>query len=180
MKIFVVVVLLAASTGFASDKLAAPHHSITNPAFHYTALSCHQGKTKDEVVGLVNAAAEYLKKNGKEAAFKEFNKTDGQFTRGASYIAAVDYSGVHLATGNPHRRNLNGVNILASRDDDGTYMVKEQIAKANAGGGWTRFKLQNHVSNKLECKHMYVMPVLTDMYIGSGYYYPPNANGKCE
>jgi hypothetical protein len=148
------------------------------------------------VIDFVNNAANYIKEVGKDNALIEFNKKDGQFINGNDAIFAIDYNGVFLATDN--NPELNWTNQIDLKDDEGRYPVRNEIAKAKAGGGWVVFRWKNPANNQMECKKSYVIPILTppkntstlplpsgssvgnDYLIGSGYYYSPNAEGKCE
>jgi hypothetical protein len=51
-----------------------------------------------KVIILVQKAKDYIKAYGKEKAMAEFNKKSGKFSEKASYIFALDYDSVYLAT----------------------------------------------------------------------------------
>lgn len=132
---------------------------------------------KVEIEDFVRKAADYAKKNGREASFEEFNKKNGQFTEGTSYVFALDYTGKMLANGSD--RDSIGKNQFDLQDLDGKYINRDLIAKAKAGGGWEQYRWTNPVTHALECKKTYVLP-MEGYLIGSGYYYLPNADGKCD
>ena len=130
-----------------------------------TAASASQ-KQEDAKV-LVKKAVAFLKKNGNEAAFAEFNKSQGQFTKGELYIFVYDSKGVSLAHGG--NQKLIGKNLHDLKDPDGKYLVQDIIKAAKRGGGWSEYKWANPVTKRIEPKVSYVEPV-GDLAIGCGFY----------
>ncbi len=53
------------------------------------------------------------------------------------YFFVYDYDGINIA--HPRKPNLEGINLLDFRDDNGKYLIKELIQKAKNGGGYTRY-----------------------------------------
>lgn len=134
------------------------------------AVAAEKG-SRDEAVALVKKAAAYLKENGKEKAFAEFNKSDGSFVDRDLYIFAYSANGegTNLAHGaNP---KLIGKNLLDLRDADGKAIVKNFIEAGNskAGNGWVDYKWPNPVTKAVEPKTSYVEKV-GDVILGSGVY----------
>lgn len=119
------------------------------------ALQASQPMSPDETRAQVKEALSYLKKHGREAAFAEFSKPGGSFTKGEFYIVATRLDGVVLAHGaNPR---LIGKNIRDIKDSDGKYFVQEQITLANEkGSGWVQFRWPNPVSQVIEQKMVYI------------------------
>lgn len=130
-----------------------------------------------EVEEFVQSAVELVKLKGKNSALSTFNKKDGQFTKGAKYIFAMDYTGKMLADG--YGQELVGKNQLSLRDLDGKYINQDLIAKAKAGGGWVQYRWTNPITHLIECKKSFAQPMEGDYFIASGYYYAPNVDGKC-
>lgn len=129
----------------------------------------------------VRQAADYVLSSGKNTAFKEFNRTDGAFTKDTLYIFAIDYQGNVLAEPYTEEvRKITGNNQINYKDPDGVPVNQLLIQRAKAGGGWIKYKWENPVTKKMECKNTYSMPGDGDFLIASGYYYPPLPNGKCE
>ena len=134
------------------------------------AVAAEKG-SKDEAVALVKKAAAYLRENGKEKAFAEFNKPDGPFVDRDLYIFAYSASGdgTNLAHGaNP---KLIGKNLLDLRDADGKPIVKNfiEVANSKAGSGWVDYKWANPLTKAVESKTSYVEKV-GDVILGSGVY----------
>lgn len=131
-----------------------------------------------ETESFVKKAAEYVAANGKDAAFKEFNRKEGEFTKPPAYIFVVDYKGNMLADG--INQPLVGKNQYDLQDAKGKYINQQMIAKAKGGGGWVIYYWTNPTSNMMECKRSYVLPMEGSYFIASGYYFPPSSEGKCE
>jgi signal transduction histidine kinase len=124
--------------------------------------------TANEAVAMVKKAADYLKANGKEKAFAEFNNPKGQFIDRDLYIVAFDMSGKTLAHGtNP---KLLDKNLIELKDADGKYFMKEFIDVAGTKGkGWIDYKWTNPLTKALEPKSTYLEKV-GDVIIGCGIY----------
>lgn len=124
--------------------------------------------TADEAVAMVKKAVAYLKENGKEKAFAEFNNPHGQFRDRELYILVQDFNGKILAHGTNPR--LIGKNTIEIRDVEGKYFVKESLdLTAKNGKGWVDFKMVNPVTSALEHKSGYFEKA-GDVMVGSGIY----------
>ena len=114
--------------------------------------------TPDEAKAMVKRAGEYLKKNGKDKAFAEFNNPKGAFIDRDLYIFAfmADGDGVELANGG--NQKLVGKNVLEMKDADGQYLIKNILAvgKKKEGYGWVEYKWVNPVSKDIAHKRVYV------------------------
>lgn len=123
-----------------------------------------------EASALVKKAVAYVKANGKEKAFAEFNNPKGQFVDRNLYIFVYDLKGTSLAIGNGNSAKMVGKDLSDMRDADGTYIIKGLIAIANAkGSGWFDYKWPNPVTKAVEAKSSYVEK-LDDIMIGCGIY----------
>jgi len=127
-----------------------------------TAASKH-----DEAKGLVKKAVAFLKKNGNEKGFTEFNNGAGQFTKGELYIFVIDPKGATLAHGG--NQKLIGKNMFELKDSDGKHFIQDIIKAGKEGGGWTEYKWTNPTSKKIEPKLTYVEPV-GDLAVACGFY----------
>lgn len=126
--------------------------------------------TADEAATLVKKAVAFLKANGKEKAFAEFNNPKGQFAERDLYIFVYDMQGTNLAIGNGNASKMVGKNLIEMRDADGRYIIKGFIELLNAKGkGWFDYKWPNPVTKAVEQKSSYVEKV-DDMIVGSGIY----------
>jgi len=131
-------------------------------------LTAAYGSAKqDEAKGLVKKAAAFMKKNGNEKGFAEFNKSPGQFVKGELYIFVLDAKGeVAAHGGNP---KMVGKNMYELKDSDGKHFIQDSIKTAKGGGGWTEYKWTNPASKKIELKVTYVEAV-GDYTLGCGFY----------
>ncbi len=132
------------------------------------AFSAQENIKKEEVKKFLMSAADYIKMHGKDAAIKEFNDRHGLFTKGSDYIFVIDYQGTMLA--NVSRLDLVGKNVLSLKDANGKYLNQLLIKKAKMGGGWVSYLWVNPMTNKVQCKLSYVIPMGSSYFIGSGYY----------
>jgi two-component system NarL family sensor kinase len=53
------------------------------------------------------------------------------------YFFVYDYKGINIV--HPRKPELEGTNLLDFQDDNGKYLIKELIEKAQNGGGYTRY-----------------------------------------
>ncbi len=122
----------------------------------------------DEAVVLVKKAIAYIKENGREKAFSEFQNPTGAFKDRDLYIFVDDLKGNVLAQGaNP---KLVGKNTLELRDMDGKMFVRDFIELAKSHGkGWIQYKWPNPVSKNIEEKATYVERI-DDIVVGCGIY----------
>lgn len=123
--------------------------------------------TADDAVAMVRKAVVYLKKNGKDKAYAEFNNPKGQFREGDLYIVVFDMNGLGLAHINPR---LVGKLTGDIRDVDGKsiFLAQRKIAMEQ-GAGWVDYKWPNPVSGRIENKSTYLEKV-DDIIIMCGIY----------
>lgn len=136
--------------------------------FNQSALAAGEKGTADEAVALAKKAAAYIKANGKEKAYAEFNNPNGQFKDRDLYIFVVDFNGKTLA----HGANVKLVdkNMAELKDADGKLFVKEFIDVAKSKGrGWVDYKWPNPVTKAIEAKTSYVEKV-DDTLVACGVY----------
>lgn len=125
----------------------------------------------DEAVAMVKKAADYLKKNGKEKAFAEFNNAKGQFIQKDLYIFAFLANGDGIEQANGANYRLVGKNVKEMRDADGKFLIKEILAlgMGKEGKGWVDYKWPNPTTGNIDSKRTYVERV-EDVVIGCGIY----------
>jgi cytochrome c len=118
----------------------------------------------DEAVANVKKAVAYLKANGKDKAFAEFNNPAGQFSNRDLYIFVFDKQGVALSHG--ANKKLIGKNMLDLQDADGKHFIKKfyEVDKA-----WVDYKWQHPSTKMIEQKSTYIEKV-DDLLIGCGIY----------
>ena len=119
--------------------------------------------TPDEAKAMAVKAADYLKANGPEKTFPEFNAKDGPWHDRDLYVTALDSKGVVMAHGT--NAGLIGKSVIDLRDVDGKAFVREQLAIT--GAGWVNFKWQNPLTKAVEPKTQYEVRV-GDYMVGVG------------
>lgn len=135
--------------------------------FAAPAIAAEYG-THEDATAMVKKAVAYLKENGKEKAYAEFNSQKGQFKDRDLYIFVMDMNGVELANGS--NAKLVGKNLIDLKDAGGKAMVKEFIDVARTkGSGWVDYAWPNPVKGTVEKKSTYVEKA-GDILIGCGIY----------
>lgn len=127
-------------------------------SFNHAALASGDKGTADEAVALVKKAVAYIKDNGNEKAYAEFNNSKGKFVDRDLYIFVVNTTGKTMAHGtNP---KLVGKNMIDLKDADDKYFIKAFLEVANTKGkGWVDYKWINPVSKAMDQKSTYVEKV---------------------
>jgi cytochrome c len=124
--------------------------------------------TADEAKSLVAKAIDFIKANGKEKAFTEFNNKTGKFTDRDLYIFVVDFKGNVLAHGG--NKSLVGINMLGLKDSEGNFFIKNMIQAAQTKGStWSDYKWTNVVTKKIEPKSSFVQKI-DDYLVACGIY----------
>lgn len=134
---------------------------------HGQAIGADKG-TAAEAVALVQKAGAYLKANGKDKAYAEFNNPSGAFKDRDLYIIVYDLKGTNVAHGaNP---KMIGKDLIDLKDAEGVPIVRSFIDVANGKGkGWVDYKWPNPVSKAIEPKSTYIEKH-GDVLIGAGIY----------
>jgi cytochrome c len=124
--------------------------------------------TQNEAKALVEKAVAFVKANGKEKAFAEFNNPQGQFVKGELYVLAQGLNGVILAHG--ANVKLIGQDHLQLKDATGKLFVKEMVDLVNTkGSGWVEYSWTHPQTKKVQAKMTYIQKV-DDYFIGCGIY----------
>ncbi len=138
--------------------------------FVAVSVSAQQRGTPAEAKKMVEAAIAYIKANGQEKAFAEFNNPKGKFVDRDLYIMVYDMNGTCLAHGANKERI--GKNFMDSKDDAGNLVVKQRVEMAKAkGSGWQDYVFLNPVSKKVEPKAAY-FEKYGDFIVSCGAYKP--------
>lgn len=125
--------------------------------------------TKEEVVALVEKAADYLRNSrDTQKVYNEMSDPHGRFVKGELYVFVNTIEGITQAHG--HNSKLVGKFMLDLKDADGKYFMREitEIAKTN-GKGWVEYKWMDPVTGRIMVKMTYCQRV-GDAYIGCGIY----------
>jgi cytochrome c len=124
--------------------------------------------TKDEAVAMVKKALEFIKANGNDKAFAEFNNPKGPFVDRDLYVVVYDMNGKCLAHG--ANQKMVGRDLIDNKDVDGKEFMKERVEMMKSqSSGWQNYKFRNPVSNQIEPKAMY-LERSGDLIVGCGVY----------
>jgi len=121
--------------------------------------------TPDEAKAFSIKAADYLKANGPDKAFAEFDAKDSSWHDRDLYVIVQDSKGVMVAHGT--NAGLIGKNVLDLKDVDGKPFNRDMQAIKDAG--WINFKWQNPTTKAVEAKTEYIVRV-GDYLVGVGAY----------
>lgn len=113
------------------------------------------GATPDEAIAMVKKAVGYIKANGADKAYADFDNKTGQFVDRDLYVVVYGLDGKVLAHG--ANEKLIGKDMMDAQDVDGKAYVKErmEMTAKQPGGFWQDYKFVNPTSKKVEPKQMY-------------------------
>lgn len=125
--------------------------------------------TSQEAKAMVEKAVAYLKAQGKEKAFAEFDiGSQGPFRKGDLYVFVLDMNADILAHG--ARRKMIGKGSLDWTDPDGKPFFKEIVETAKSKEtGWVSYKWTKPSSKKISQKVTYFKKV-NDVVVCCGSY----------
>lgn len=126
--------------------------------------------TKAEAIAMVQKAVAYIKANGTDKAYAEFDKKGGMFTDRDLYIVVYGFNGTVYAHG--ANEKLIGTDQSNAKDPDGKAFVAERIALAKKGEPfWQDYKFMDPLTHTVVPKEMYCEP-LNDTAVCGGVYKP--------
>jgi uncharacterized phage infection (PIP) family protein YhgE len=124
--------------------------------------------TSAEAEALVKKAVAYIKKHGKDEAFRQINDKHGIFTNRDLYVFVYDMNGRGVAHG-ANTANI-GKDLINQKDPDGKLYVQERVEIARTkGSGWQDYKMVNPTDKKIEDKMAYIERC-DDLIVGAGAY----------
>jgi cytochrome c len=117
---------------------------------------------------MVKTAVSYLKKHGREKAFKEFQNKNGPFIYRDLYLFVYDLKGDCLAHGADPTRV--GKNFATTKDAVGTPFMAERLELMKVRtSAWQDYKFKNPANGRVEAKTAY-LEKYKDLIVGSGAY----------
>ncbi|MET3133778.1 cytochrome c [Oxalobacteraceae bacterium GrIS 1.11] len=143
-----------------------------------SALAVERSNEAD-ALALMKKAQDYIKANGVDKAFAEFNNLQSPFNsvsdmnrHGDLYLYTTDQKGYQAVHGkNP---KIRGKVMLDMKDVDGVPLIRELVKKcfdSPEGKGWVDYHWPNPVSKNVEAKKGYIERIPgTDMCLGTGIY----------
>jgi signal transduction histidine kinase len=140
---------------------AGTYLSVQTPIF--------SNESRQDLVAFVGGARDFALNTTKEEALRAFNDINGSYVEGNRYIIAYDFAGDCLA--HPMRPELVGTNRLAATDLNGIEQVRDMIAIAQNGEGFTYYLYPDPAKNMTQgFKLTYVMKVDDTWWLGAGIY----------
>jgi polar amino acid transport system substrate-binding protein len=131
-------------------------------------------EAREELIGFVDEAKEFVLENGKDKALQTFSDPTGKFVKGDLYIIAYDFNGTLLA--HPYEHEKIGENWLNVTDPNGVALGKNLREVAKRGVGFAYYIWPNPAhSGEQELKLTYVLKVDEGLWLGAGIYLPGQA-----
>ena len=128
------------------------------------------GGTADEAKALVQKAVAFLKANGNEKAFAEFNNSKGQYVDRDLYIYVIDIKDNAKCLAHGANSKLIGQTVIDFKDTDGKFFIKEILKIADAkGSGWIDYKWTNPTTKNIDPKSAYFEKV-NNVVVICGFY----------
>ena len=126
------------------------------------------GATKAQAEAMVKKGVAYIKANGAEKAYAEFDKKGGPFSDRDLYLVVYGLDGmVHAHGSNP---KMIGKNLIGLKDIDGKAFVQERVELGKAKASfWQEYKFTNPENKKIEPKTMYCERVAETVVCGGVY-----------
>jgi cytochrome c len=117
--------------------------------------------TVDDAKAMAIRAAEFMRANGEEKALAAFNTKAEGFADRDLYVFVDDKEGTVRASGGTP--GLVGRNNIDLKDVDGKMFVRDVVGSKEPG--WVDYKWRNVVSNKIEERRAYIVPV-GNLFVG--------------
>ena len=128
--------------------------------------------TADEAYAMVQRGFDLVQQIGLNAATTQFNDKNGDFISRDLYLFVFDRHGVYKVfsstPGNVGKR------VHDIRGLDGEHVIREGFGAAERGGGWIDYEVVNPVTDVVDLKTSYILPLGQDMLIGCGVFKPKN------
>lgn len=119
----------------------------------------------EEAKAMALKAAAYVQEHGREAAAHAF-MTDSEWRDRDLYVYMYDADGIVLALA--PAPDLVGTNRLELQTYGGKYVIKEMLALESAG--WVNYLYDNPVTEQVEAKAGYTIPMDGGGFVGVGAY----------
>jgi cytochrome c len=123
----------------------------------------------EKVQALVERAAAHISAVGRDKAFADISRPDGDFVDGDLYVFCDSADGTVLAHGgNP---KLVGKNLGGVRDAEGNQPILDGVRLGLAQGhGWHEYLWPNAQAGRVQRKVTYILRIDDRTVCGSGYY----------
>jgi signal transduction histidine kinase len=140
---------------------AGTYLSVQTPVF--------SNESRENLVAFVEGARSFALNTSKEEAIKTFNDINSSYVEANRYIIAYDFAGNCLV--HPILPELIGKNRIDVRDPNGVEQVRDMIALAQNGEGFTYYLYPDPAKNMTPgLKLSYVAKVDDTWWMGAGIY----------
>lgn len=140
-------------------------------------VMAQEKSSESEALALLKSAQDYIKTNGVDKAFEEFNRLDSPFNvksdinpKGDLYLYTLDFNGYQVVHGkNP---KIRGKVMIDMRDVDGVFLIRDMrdVCKSK-GFGKVEYRWPNPVSKNVEPKIGIIQLIPgTQICLGTGIY----------
>ena len=147
------------------------HERARNVTEAVSTLKLRRG-TADEAYAMVQRGFDLVKKVGLSAATTQFNDKQGAYISRDLYLFVFDRRGVYKVFSSTP---LNvGKRVHDIRGLDGDHVLREGFGAAERGGGWIDYEVVNPVTDVVDLKTSYILPLGEDLLIGCGVFKPKN------
>ena len=131
-------------------------------------IQLRQGSA-DEARQMVFDAMVEIGKLGLREAIAEFHDKQGRFNWKDLYVFVIDRNGAYVACGTDHTRV--GVRLADLLGEVGEKLTSDAWAICDdADGGWVTYSISNPLTNDVQTKLSYVVPIDQDRLMGCGCY----------
>jgi signal transduction histidine kinase len=126
-------------------------------------------ESREDLVAFVEGARSFARNTLKEDAVETFNDINGSYVEGNRYIIAYDFAGNCLV--HPILPELIGKNRIDVKDPNGIEQIRDMIALAQNGEGFTYYLYADPAKNMTPgLKLSYVTKVDDMWWLGAGIY----------
>lgn len=134
------------------------------------AVAQAQNASKDDAVALAKRAVAHVKKDGVDAACKDFADPRRGFMQGELYVFVQDMRSKMVCHG--VNKRINGKDLSELKDADGKLFSRAmtELAKTK-GAGWVDYRWVNPNTLQIEPKTSYIEKVDDTLWLGVGIYH---------
>ncbi|EKE00675.1 MAG: hypothetical protein ACD_21C00293G0004 [uncultured bacterium] len=122
-----------------------------------------------ELKDFINSGLKYIKDNGENKAYQEFNNPSGKFRKGDLYLFVIGFDGAVLVEGGDPKAMV-GKNLFNAKDSFGTPYFQLFVEAARRGGGVVSYYWPRPDTGVLQYKTSYIAPLNEIAFIGAGVY----------
>jgi signal transduction histidine kinase len=122
----------------------------------------------DDAMNMIIGVAELYEKVGREATLEAITEEGGPFRDRDLYVLVWNTDGVMIGHG--LSSPLIGTERWDFQDDQGTYVTRDVIATAAAGGGWVPYRITDPNTGEIKDKTTFALQLDEETVAGVGIY----------